>query len=412
MKQCQNCGAQLADEEKFCPNCGKEITSAQSSAPDPIPTPVTGDPAPDPAAAPTPTPTPIPTPVQPTQPPKKKHKALKIVLAIVIPIVVIIVAVIVGLVLYGKSLLDRATENVDSYWQIYVDCDAQSFADRAPDAYWDYISDTYGYTKEECVDGIDLWMAENVELLGSPLSYTWEQTSFSFGMGDAVQLKNVREQLQTYGLDCTTGIGLLVDGTVTGDLDTDTFSDLGMWVVKIDGTWYDATIMADIDTLCDSGYVDRAKYETTYAEPIEAYWNAFYNADVEALSAMMPAEVWSYLESEYGMDQAGAEACMQQYIEDILSYSDMQDSEISFTLTITDVADCTEEEITELNNMVGEGFTSDVYQSVSYDYTMEADGETMDDTTATIMIQLGDSWYVFDGIYYFSEACYYYGTAE
>ena len=52
---------------------------------------------------------------------------------------------------------------------------------------------------------------------------------------------------------------------------------------------------------------------------------------------MMPAEVWSYLESEYGMDQAGAEACMQQYIEDILSYSDMQDSEISFTLTITDV---------------------------------------------------------------------------
>ena len=45
--------------------------------------------------------------------------------------------------------------------------------------------------------------------------------------------------------------------------------------------------------------------------------------------------------------------------------------------------------------MVGEGFTSDVYQSVSYDYTMEADGETMDDTTATIMIQLGDSWYVF-----------------
>ena len=128
---------------------------------------------------------------------------------------------------------------------------------------------------------------------------------------------------------------------------------------------------------------------------------------------MMPAEVWSYLESEYGMDQAGAEACMQQYIEDILSYSDMQDSEISFTLTITDVADCTERgDHRCLITWLAEGFTSDVYQSVSYDYTMEADVRTMDDTTATIMIQLGDSWYVFDGIYYFSEACYYYGTAE
>lgn len=435
MKQCQYCGAPIGEGEKFCAGCGKPVEAAAQEpaqtadnavSPNPDPTPEqNSNPDPTPEQNPNPDPTPeqnpnpipgaIPNPIPDAAassdavPPKKKKKTWKLVLAIVIPIVLVIIIAFAVLFFFANSLINRGTENVDHYWQAYVDCDSQKLVDSVPDAYWDYISEEYGYSEAECKDGVAYLMAEKQETLGETLSYTWERKGFAFGSGNSDTLSEVRDQLEEFGLECSSGVGITVDATLSGDISDEDYHNLGMWTVKIDGDWYDVTAMVDIDTLCENGYVEMAQYEKLYREPIMSYWNAFYANDVDAISALMPSQLWDFLEETYDADQATAEGYMQQYINDILVYSELQDATITFTPTIIGVEAYDADEVDDLNEFLGDGLKSENYQTVYYDYTMDADGESMDDSSSSVMMQLGDTWYIYDGIYYFIDACYYYG---
>lgn len=395
MKICPYCVASIEDTLNSYTACGKTLEinapSAQSAA-----ALETADPAPEMAN---------PVPVQNPQP---KKKTGKVVLIVVLAIVLVLVLLVGGTVLYFYSLIHRAETYTDTYWQAYEDCDGAALTESVPDAYWDYIAETYGYTEAECLDGVTYYMEQQQEALGEPLTISWERTGVSVGLADNDTLSEVQEQMEAYDLDCSLGAAITMDAMLEGADDSESYTKFGLWAVKIDGAWYNASAMHDIETACEEGYVEMAQYQALYLESITTYWNAFYASDLDTMSAMMPDVLWDFLETQFGVDQSTVQACMQQYIADILYYSDLTDNKITFEPTITSVEAYDKDEIAEINAYLGNGLSTDVYEMVAFDYVMTADGESIEDSSASVMMQIDDTWYLYDGIYYFIDACYYY----
>ena len=203
---CKNCGFDITGGESFCPNCGAATAGAPSQPtgnpipspiPSPIPTPASADPG---AGATTALPPqdapgfggPVP-PVTPMEPPKKKKKkTLLIVLLILIP-VLLIIAAIVTIFLIGKNLYDHTEKGLNAYWTAYVEEDGQAMADQVPDSYWDYIADTYDFTEEECVAGMNYYLNQYADGLGGDLSYTMKTNGFQYNTGSSVKGEGAKD---------------------------------------------------------------------------------------------------------------------------------------------------------------------------------------------------------------------------
>lgn len=355
-------------------------------------------------------PTTNPIPPMNGQQPKKKKKVGLIVLLICIPVLLILIVIgcIIG---FGVSMGTKGANAVDDYWTAYVNGSGEDMAEMVPDEYWDYISETYDLTEEEAVTGMNLYLADASEALGGNLSYDWNQTAVQVGFGSTDTLDEVRSTLSGYGLDCSSGIGISMNATVTGDSDTDEQS-FALWEVKIDGDWYNVSAMSDFDTVCGSGYADTAKYTAEFGDAMDSFWMAFSSADASAMSTMVPDEFWDFLSSQYSVDQSTAEEYLVQYLQDGLAQSYGSAEDLSIVSTITDVVDYEEEDLATMNEGMEEfGLNGDAIKDIYVDLAItNADGDQTDSTYVT-MTSIGDSWYVYDAMYYFVDACNYYGEA-
>ncbi len=471
---CKQCGASIDDGQKFCPNCGAfmdaELTAPLASA-DAVDTPATdvqpaadtasaqtGDAAfepaadsidsvPEAAAAPVasnPMPSseapqpqnpipnansyanPYPTnaipngvPYDPTtnpippmngQQPKKKKKVMLIVLLICIPVLLILIAV-ACVVVFGVSLGTKGAEAVDDYWTAYVNGSGEDMAEMVPDTYWDYISETYDLTEDEAVACMNMFLADSAEQLGGNLRYDWSQKGVQVGFGSSNTLDDVKDAINAYGLDCSSGIGVGMDATITGESDTDEQS-FAVWEVKIDGDWYNVTVMTDFDTVCSSSYADNAKNAAEFGDAMDSFWMAFSSADASAMSTMVPEAFWDFLSNQYAVDQTTAEGYLTQYLQDGLTQAYGSTDDLSIVSTITSVEAYEEEDLATINEGMEEfGLSGDAVSDVYVDLAItNADGN-QDDSTYVTMTSIGDSWYVYDAMYYFVDACNTYGEA-
>ncbi len=394
---CKSCGAEIAETEKFCPNCGAAAaTETQTEA----------------AAAPTPAPAPTPTPT-PEQPPKKR-KVGKIILIVVIIVVVLLLAAAGGAYAYIRSIMNRGEENVETYWNNYTSADTAAMTEQIPDAYWDYISENYGYTKDDCIAGLDYFYAAQSELLGDHITCTYDAADPVVGTtGMTDSMAEINEAVAQYGLSYTWCVSVALSNiTVSGDSDSYELEEVGVCLIKIDGEWYDLTVMDDIDNICSGGYVEAAQYQTLYGDTIQTYWTSFYNNDTDTMASMMPDALWTLLSENYGVDEEGAKECMSQYITDLKEYSSMTGTTFGFDISVTSDEDYDIENMEDMNTYLGEALTADVYMTVNFDYSLSMDDEVLEsDASSSIMMQLDDTWYLFDGIYYFIDACYYYAAS-
>ena len=398
---CKKCGTEIAENEKFCPNCG---TAAEAAS------------APESVSAPTPEPVSAPTepPVSPEQPPKKKKKTWKIVL-IVILVVVLLVLILCGVCFgFAYSMIRKGNNHVDTYWDHYIHADTAEMTDSVPDAYWDYISANYGYSKEDCIEGLDYFFATLDTSLGGNLTYQYDtdSTELTIGVSGMETMAEVDDAAEKYGLSYTWGVSVsLDDAVVSGDSDSLSMDEVGICIVKIDGDWYDMTVMDDIDTICSEGYIEAALYQNLYGDTIQSYWTAFYNSDTDTMADLMPDALWTFLEENYSVDESGAKDCMSQYIESIKAYSSMTEDSYTFTVSVTGDDEYDISYIEDMNEYLGEDLTGDTYKEVSFEYALAGTEVIESDSSSSIMMQMDGTWYLFDGVYYFIDACYYYAAS-
>lgn len=426
---CKNCGFDITGGESFCPNCGAATAGAPSQPtgnpipspiPSPIPTPASADPGAGATIALPPQDAPgfggpVP-PVTPMEPPKKKKKkTLLIVLLILIP-VLLIIAAIVTIFLIGKNLYDHTEKGLNAYWTAYVEEDGQAMADQVPDSYWDYIADTYDFTEEECVAGMNYYLNQYADGLGGDLSYTMKTNGFQYNTGSSVKgegAKDVQSRMKDWGISYSAAMGSNVDTEIKGAEDTDDFSDTNMWMVKVDGKWCSVNSMVDFETICEEGYAQNAKYEEAFGDQVESFWNAFYQQDMDTIFSLMPDELWPMLEQEFDCDQKTAENYTKQYIEEMLRQSTEENlDDIQISMQITEVTDAEEDEISNANEFLSDyDMTVTDLKNVSLDYTANYGGNEETDTMSCTVIELNDTWYVYDAMYVVMEACYEYGMS-
>ncbi len=345
--------------------------------------------------------------------PKKKHHALKIILAIVIPIVVILLILFVGALIFVHSLQIRSEESVDTYWNYYIESDEAGMTAEIPDAYWDYISETYGYTQEECTQGVGYFMDSLAAVYGENLVVSDTGTSGPYyGYTSMSEMEEVDKNMERFRLQYTFAVAAQQNGVIlTGDADSYNYGDVVHCMVKIDGEWYDYTILMDIDVICEQGYVEQAQYQSTYGDDISAFWTAFYNVDADTVTGMAPDGLWAVTESEYGFDKDGATTCMEMYLNDLMSYYGFTDSEISFEVSVTGVTECTDDDMANLQDFIdelGDDLAADKYVYVDFDYTLYQDGEiTESGSSSSDMMLLDGQWYNMECMYLILDACLY-----
>ncbi|MCD7958596.1 MAG: zinc-ribbon domain-containing protein [Ruminococcus sp.] len=410
MKTCPNCGASVEDTEKFCPKCQLSLDGAETST-------ATEEPTATPEAVKAQETVSTPVTSEPTasepESPKKKHHALKIILAIVIPIVVILLILFVGALIFVHSLQIRSEESVDTYWNYYIESDEAGMTTEIPDAYWDYISETYGYTQEECTQGVGYFMDSLAAVYGENLVVSDTGTSGPYyGYTSMSEMEEVDENMERFGLQYTFAVAAQQNGVIlTGDADSYNYGDVVHCMVKIDREWYDYTILMDIDVICEQGYVEQAQYQSTYGDDISTFWTAFYNVDADTVTGMAPDGLWAVTESEYGFDKDGATTCMETYLNDLMSYYGFTDSEISFEVSVTGVTECTDDDMVNLQDFIdelGDNLAADEYVYVDFDYTLYQDGEiTESGSSSSNMMLLDGQWYNMECMYLILDACLY-----
>lgn len=449
--KCNLCGTPIEGDPKFCPNCGAPvelqsdadtvinplpdvpISSGDTAPEEPTPQP---DPIPEPESIPQPNPVPqqnpyanpgstpyggtvnaIPNgvPNDPTmsavppmgQPPKKKKKKVwLIVLLILIPVVLIVVvlACVFGM---AFSYQNRGTESVDAYWEAYVNGSSEEIAAMVPEDFWTYATDTYGFTKEEMISGMDEYLTSVEEDLGENLSYEWSQNNFTVASGTS--LDDVNDELAEFGLKASIGIGVDISARVTG---ADTYDDhnFAMWTVKIDGDWYNHTAMLDFIDMCEEGYAEQAKYKAEFGDITDAYETALYQADGAAIGTMVPAQFWDYLAEGFDCTQSEAEGYLTQYLTDLITDSYAPVDEVTMEYTIVQIDDCEEDDMADLNEGLEEyGLAGEEMKDIYVDEVISYNGTEEDNSTYMTVTKIDGEWYVYDVMYYFTQACYYYG---
>lgn len=346
------------------------------------------------------------------QPPKKKKKGCLIALLIAIP-VVILAAIIIVVVCVATSAGNRTKNMVEDYWQAYVSGDADAIAEMVPDEYWDYIQDTYDFSKDEAIAGLDEYLDELSDRLGGNLTYSWDQTNVAAGMGsDSEMLKDANDFLSDFDLKADAGVGVEMDATVSGDSDSEDYS-FSMWSVKIDGKWYNTEAISDFDMACSDGYAATAKYTAEYGDMMDTYWTAFLNADGETLGTYVPDAMWDFLKEQYGCDKNAAVDYLSQYLDESLSSEYDTDDAIIVDQKITQVDDYEAEDMADMNDGLDEyGLSGDDMKDVYSDLEITYGDESDSQSSSVILTQIDGKWYIYDCMYYLTEACYYYGDGS
>ena len=343
-------------------------------------------------------------------PVRQKH-VWRTVIIILVVVVLLIVVIGIGLFINTYSKVLRAKSNAEDFWTAFEEQSVVDLLEDIPDAYWDYIEDEYGYDEGDIEVAMDYYLETLETELGGNLTVDWVEGDVDGGKAGAEAIEDAEYYTDAFGLDITYAAGVETDATITGDEDSADF-DYNTWVVKIDGDWYDLTAMILVNQICASDYVESAINNSVYGDAVETFWTAFYSSDGETMGMMMPDTLWDALYSTYGVDQEGAEACIETYADAVKEYAEIDDGETyEFEVSVTEVSDYDEEDMEEINESLDESLISDTYLEVDFDYALTMDGEVVDSSSSSaIMMLLDDEWVLFDGVYYFINACYYYAA--
>lgn len=349
-------------------------------------------------------PTVNPIPPMTGQPPKKKKKKVWLIVLLCLIPVVLIIGIVVGLFCYGMSLGKKGSAMVDEYWDAYVNCDAEAMADMVPDDYWDYISNTYEVTEEEAVAGMQCFLEEKAEELGGNLTCDWDSHGVQYAAGTSSDLDEVREVMDGYGLSVSSGVGISITATVTGDSDSEDHA-FALWDVKIDGEWYNGSVMTDFDAVCSAGYADNAKYMLAYGDTVSQFYDALFHYDGAALGTMVPDSFWNFIEEVYEMDRTKAEGYLSNYLEEQMEGTyDVTNAEVK--ATVTDAEELDADEITDMNSGLEEhGLSGEEMIDIYADITLTDGDKTEDDSSYITLTKIDGNWYVYDVMYYFADAC-------
>ena len=258
---CTNCGNMLPDQAAFCPNCGKQqkTTPVENTPPaataEPV-APVTQEQA---AATPI-TPTPVAPAAYQYSAPATPQKTVDLKKWLIPAIAVVAILAIVLLVLPGGKggsggggAASSYEDALDNYFDVHMlgEVSRSGVKALAPDEYWDYMNSRYGDSfdeyYEEIMDDLGDYLEELETEFGSNVKVSYEITD-----EDSVSDRNLRKIASyledQYGIDdddVTDALELALSYTVRGSKDEFTNEVDGVFVVKIDGRWYVASVDMD-----------------------------------------------------------------------------------------------------------------------------------------------------------------------
>ena len=134
------------------------------------------------------------------------------------------------------------------------------------------------------------------------------------------------------------------------------------------------------------------------------------DADGETLGTYVPDAMWDFLKEQYGCDKNAAVDYLSQYLDESLASAYDTDDAIIVDQKITQVDDYEAEDMADMNDGLDEyGLSGDDMKDVYSDLEITYGDESDSQSSSVILTQIDGKWYIYDCMYYLTEACYYYG---
>ncbi len=213
MAFCNNCGSYIEDETKSCPVCNsipddnnKKNNLNASNAFNSVKTKVAGN---------------------------KK-------LALVIGVIAVVLVIVLVISLFGGKGYEKA---VDKYIDVMLKGNVEKVKDLAPEAYWDYLEDTYDVDIDDLVEELEETSEDMLEAFEDEYG---ERIKISYKVTDADRfdeddLKDVKDALKDkYDIakkSVTDAYELEIELKIKGSDDEDE-DEMELYAVKVDGKWY------------------------------------------------------------------------------------------------------------------------------------------------------------------------------
>lgn len=422
--RCSECGAELDPNAKFCPSCGKKVVENQTMA---APTSSqqstdshTGGMSynsanvgsnPNYNSGGTPYGNFSGMPGDGAIPPKKKKFPLWLkILLIVIPIfVVLVIAVIVIIFLVARAMTKEAASLTDQYWKAFVSCDGKAIIEMMPEEATAKICAENAVTETQLCDAMTTYLEDVHAKMGGRLHCEWEMESYRY-TSDFNSVSSVATTYaKEYGFDFQEYMEYWIDVEISG-LRAERDNKVEMLFVKSDGTWYCLNVLDDVEQMLRSDQLQNTVYQQQFQEPLESYINAVLHKDAAVMQKMAPASWFQYMQDNYGCSVPEANECMKQQLMDIYLYEmDFDKDDLSgdcSNLQITDIVPYEESEVNEINDSLGDyGLEGEEMADVTISFDMN---DASCDSYIVTMTRIGDTWYVYDVMYQYSNAVYYY----
>ena len=123
--------------------------------------------------------------------------------------------------------------------------------------------------------------------------------------------------------------------------------------------------------------------------------------------------MWDFLKEQYGCDKNAAVDYLSQYLDESLASAYDTDDAIIVDQKITQVDDYEAEDMADMNDGLDEyGLSGDDMKDVYSDLEITYGDESDSQSSSVILTQIDGKWYIYDCMYYLTEACYYYGDGS
>ena len=259
-KFCSNCGCAIDESTRFCPQCGTAASetpapvTAEEAPVEPAEAAVPVETAPDPAASEPNTPsrkTPyhyVTSAAKPA-PAKKKINPKKIITILVSVLVIAAIGLGTFFLLDTFGLLGNFTYKgaMKLYFNSIINADASKLGDMAPEAYWDYLEETYNKDLDEYQEYWEQQYENNRENLedeyGEDYKIKYKVKSKS-EVGKAKLKKMAKALKESYDIKAskvTKGYRLKLDILISGS-EGDEDETVTIYALKISGKWYLANV--------------------------------------------------------------------------------------------------------------------------------------------------------------------------
>lgn len=138
-------------------------------------------------------------------------------------------------------------------------------------------------------------------------------------------------------------------------------------------------------------------------DALQNHYDAFYFGEKKAIEKLAPDEAWEYIEETYDVKKSQVVDYYQELVEvtkDAVEENLGDNLQIEFDITGSD--DLDDGEVEEIKDVLSEcGISSkDVSKCVivTWDELLKGSKNQDDENPETVMVQIGDSWYIYKNI--------------